>query len=55
MILGTMMCGMSEETTDRPTPDAETDAAALLSLELAGEADPELSVEPGVRQGLSDS
>jgi hypothetical protein len=40
MILGTMMCDMPEETTDHPA-DTNTDAAELLSLELAGEADPE--------------
>ncbi|MBB5157954.1 hypothetical protein [Saccharopolyspora phatthalungensis] len=32
---------MPEETSDLPEPGTVTDAAALLSLELAGEADPE--------------
>jgi hypothetical protein len=35
-----MMFDMPEETTDHPA-DPDTDAAELLSLELAGEADPE--------------
>ncbi|MCI2416424.1 hypothetical protein MOQ72_03225 [Saccharopolyspora sp. K220] len=43
VVLGTMMCGMPDEETTKRSDD--TDAAALLSVELAGEADPEFCIE----------